>query len=583
MTLQDGTQLDPKVVKVMKAIRDVESGGKYDAVGDNGTSKGAYQWHGDNWKTAAKTVLGDENADMSAANQNKVAYYQIKEYKDQGLQPDEIAARWNGAKIDKVTGKYTYINPEYGQKFHKALGANQNIQGNSGYNTTAALPTPSGTPQQPQEKGLISNVASDISNRTGEFAGALSDIPAALQGKGKQNVSSDVIQGAGAVGGLVGDVTSHALEATPVVGTAIKGIEGLIGQGVGALASTDTGKAVISSVTQWAKDHPELAKDIGAGFNIVTAIPILRGLGMIKNVALDAAATALKGVAEKGALKDLTATVMRSKAGEKALSRSPEGIKTLIDERALPDIEGGKYTIQEANSRLEHEISRIDDTELEPALAKGNVSQVSNRIPLSQLKDEATQNAIEGLKDTAPIEKYFERLKAKYGDYLTLQQVNEAKRLVARNISEAGFNSPTYTTDKVVRAALQKGVEDGAAALGLGDVAAINQKMARLFKAQDILEQLDRKPVKMGHVSGLIRDAAMVGGETVGNATGIPLAGAYMGREFGGRVGNGLVGLRTGLLNRTGKKAVKTPLKKAASVAGKGLIATGAQRATKNP
>lgn len=124
--LQDGTQLDPKILKVMKAIRTVESGGKYDAKGDyqggTATSTGAYQWHGDNWKTAAKTVLGNENAEMTPANQNKVAYHQIKAYKDQGLQPEEIAARWNGAKIDPISGRYTYINPEYGKKFRIALG-----------------------------------------------------------------------------------------------------------------------------------------------------------------------------------------------------------------------------------------------------------------------------------------------------------------------------------------------------------------------------------------------------------------------------------------------------------------------------
>lgn len=138
ITLQDGTQLDPKVVKVMKAIRHVESGGDFEAVGDNGQSHGAYQWNKDNYKNAAKTILGNENAPMTKENQNKVAYTQMKKYKDEGKDPEEIAALWNGAHKDTSTGKYTYNNPEYGHKFRAALlGGQQSTE-------------QSGTPDAPQ-------------------------------------------------------------------------------------------------------------------------------------------------------------------------------------------------------------------------------------------------------------------------------------------------------------------------------------------------------------------------------------------------------------------------------------------------
>jgi hypothetical protein len=127
MTMQDGTQLDPKAVKVMKAIRQVESGGDYNAVGDNGNAKGAFQFNeksGPGWKNLAKQYLGDENATFDKGNQNKVAYSRIKQWKDEGKQPEEIAALWNGAKKD-TNGKYTYNNPEYGQKFRTALSGDQ--------------------------------------------------------------------------------------------------------------------------------------------------------------------------------------------------------------------------------------------------------------------------------------------------------------------------------------------------------------------------------------------------------------------------------------------------------------------------
>lgn len=126
-TLKDGTQLDLKALKVMKAIREVESGGDYNAIGDNGNAKGAYQFNektGPGWKNLARTYLGDENAAFDKGNQNKVAYSRIKQWKDEGKQPDEIAALWNGATKD-ANGKYTYNKPEYGQKFRAALTGGQ--------------------------------------------------------------------------------------------------------------------------------------------------------------------------------------------------------------------------------------------------------------------------------------------------------------------------------------------------------------------------------------------------------------------------------------------------------------------------
>src|ERR1035437_6180732 len=88
----DGTQIDPKVVKVMSALKSVESGGDYNAVGDNGQSHGAYQFNKNNWSNWAGQYLGDSNAPMTPANQNKLMYTRISQQKAQGLQPDEIAA-----------------------------------------------------------------------------------------------------------------------------------------------------------------------------------------------------------------------------------------------------------------------------------------------------------------------------------------------------------------------------------------------------------------------------------------------------------------------------------------------------------
>lgn len=87
--------MDQDVINLAKAIRQRESGGNFNAVGDASTSKGGYQWQESTWKEHAKKVLGDENAPMTPDNQNAVAYGVIKIWKDQGLNPAQIAAKWN--------------------------------------------------------------------------------------------------------------------------------------------------------------------------------------------------------------------------------------------------------------------------------------------------------------------------------------------------------------------------------------------------------------------------------------------------------------------------------------------------------
>lgn len=324
LTTEDGTQIDPKVLKVMKAIKHVESGGKYDAVGDSGTSKGAYQWHGDNWKTAAKTVLGDENAEMSPANQNKVAYHQIKAYKDQGLQPEEIAARWNGAHIDKVSGRYVYNNPEYGTKFRAALGQVQAPQQQGGYQTTATLSEPTGVSEKPEDRGFLGNVASDLSHRLGQAGEAISG---AFTGKMSAPLISAPLQVLGAGAGAVTDVLGEGLRQIP----GVKQAQEAIGGGIGAAAQTGIGQGLINAYQGLPE---ELRKDIGAGLNV----GLLAGGGF----GGAAAKAGIEGAAVKGILGS-TAKGMADRSFVKAAAKALESVPGKKD--VISGIKGERLSI----------------------------------------------------------------------------------------------------------------------------------------------------------------------------------------------------------------------------------------------
>lgn len=116
--------LDPEAKRLALAIRQQESNNNYNAKGASG-EHGAYQFMPDTWKGAAKDILGDANAPMTPENQNKVAYTRIKQWKDEGYRPDQIASKWNhgspdykGVVGDRIVNgkKVHYDTPAYVRK-----------------------------------------------------------------------------------------------------------------------------------------------------------------------------------------------------------------------------------------------------------------------------------------------------------------------------------------------------------------------------------------------------------------------------------------------------------------------------------
>lgn len=100
----DGTELDAGAVNLAKAIRAVESGAKYDISGKSG-EKGAYQWMPGNFENSAKKY-GLNPQDFSPTNQDKVAYHAIKEMKDRGFTPEQVAAAWNAGEKAALDGSW---------------------------------------------------------------------------------------------------------------------------------------------------------------------------------------------------------------------------------------------------------------------------------------------------------------------------------------------------------------------------------------------------------------------------------------------------------------------------------------------
>lgn len=175
-------QPDVQALALTKAIRKSEGADYKNTTGDAGTSSGAYQFQPDTWKGYAKEVLGDENAPLTEENQNAVAYTKIKGWKDSGMGPAEIAAKWNHGSekgwenlvgdrqingqtvhydtpgyVKKTIANFHQIYPQETQKYNPQSQENKSL-------TFADIPK-SGT-ETNQDKGFLGDLA------TGDFKGA---------------------------------------------------------------------------------------------------------------------------------------------------------------------------------------------------------------------------------------------------------------------------------------------------------------------------------------------------------------------------------------------------------------------------
>jgi hypothetical protein len=234
--------VDPDVVRLQKAIKQHESGGKTTALGASGEG-GGYQFMPGTWKSWAGQYLGDENAPVTNANQNQVAYSKIKEWKDQGKTPAQIASLWNSGS-DQWEGKVgvnsqgvKYDVPSYVNnvgRIYQQLKTQEPIG--------QQQPTPQGTEmgaEEPKKEGLLASMGKGlVSSLVKPFTTPFAGLAQGLTGKdvnlpwwaGDVNLSNDLEQNARETG-------SAALNTAALlpIGSALKGIPALASGGAKAV------------------------------------------------------------------------------------------------------------------------------------------------------------------------------------------------------------------------------------------------------------------------------------------------------------------------------------------------------------
>lgn len=573
--------MDQDAVNLAKAIRQTESGGDFNAQGKSGES-GAYQWMPTTWKAHAKEALGNENADMTPENQNAVAYTIIKKRKDAGLNAAQIAAEWNSGsstgwenKVGTNKQGVAYNVPQYVKSVtdtyqqYKSGATNPNVIPNSstvgGYdpkpyssqiqNNPGAINTTGGAgiqqPKPPTDYSLIPNLGEIGTGLSTGLASRVKDFGGALQPLMKGDVVSGAIQGAGAIAGGIGDIANAGLSLIP----GVQGAEKLLGSGVKAVLNTQTGKDMATAFSNFAAENPTIAKDIGAGVNVLAAIPILKGLGLVKTAVMDASTAAFKKsvlTSAEAEIKD-NLTARPAAALARAEARGANPIPTMLDNPSyLPEVvanpSGGfMYNASKARDALQTSLSSDEavlQAKLDGAIKKNVMVSITDteKKVLADIR-KANPLSVNYLSMTNAVKDIFKSLKASSGgrDIISLNELNGIKRNVRSAVFDVAGDVRGSATAQIkydIGQSLMDQVEAIAKKAGVDGVPEINKVMGTKIEALKVLDAMDgRKVVTKG---GLGREAAVdvagAVGEGAGNMLGIPFAGTLASRGLVGKI-----------------------------------------------
>ncbi|TXG77198.1 hypothetical protein E6Q11_03195 [Candidatus Dojkabacteria bacterium] len=496
--------LDQDVINLSKAIRQVESGGNFTARGKSG-EYGAYQFTKDTWKkTAPKYGVAVEIEQATPEQQNEVAYRQIKEWKDAGYNPGQIASMWNSGKPDayldenyKGTNKYgaNYDVPAYAKSvataYHTIKSGGQPQQDSQNPSSTTYV-----QPQQPEEKpGFFRSVAQSIAQ------------PFESIGQGLLN---ELRQGTGLEGGVKKEAKGFfGNKVDPVgyrggqelgAGETAKQFAGNVLQGV-ATVGTPTGVARSLSTTALGS----LAKGAKIGGLLGGAQGLGEGLEEGEDVT-SSLEKALKGAAVGAPLGAVTGGLL---AGKRAATPNSEEIMQRVarvskSKQASFEQTAGESVGQYLDKRgIYGDVDQITRQLFErftkskqvadDALAKiqGTYKAQPVKTALTELQQKVARTSSPGAPDS-DLGRVLELVQKEKTTGLNMSEINEVKRLYERRvrldfIKENAPESVTRATN--IDNALRQWQFNEAEKAGLKNLPDINRETRLAKKLLDDLGQ----------------------------------------------------------------------------------------------
>lgn len=373
------TGLDAGAVALAQAVRQTESNGNFSAKGASG-EYGAYQWEPATW--AAQSAAAGVNVplqDATPAEQNQVAYTQIKKWKDQGYNVGQIASMWNAGPGDPdayINGNkgtnssgVSYDTQAYAQKVATAY---QQFKTQQSSQTPQTPDTGANTGSQtPSVGGFFNNVLSSGAN----FAGNLVNAVAHPLTTGQNLLET----GAGALqelGGQTNDNTAKFDQLKDYFVNRYGSPEQLlhtayvdpVGLASDLSAALGIGGGVIGAVGKvgelaGATDAASTIADVAGGINKASELtnpltPVVSGVSKLASVGSGPISSLVgKGVGLSGDTVKALVSGALSDTDMEAVSRASiaQDIKTALDERDahLSDTGAGYNSIRDAGETPE--------------------------------------------------------------------------------------------------------------------------------------------------------------------------------------------------------------------------------------
>lgn len=588
---------DQQALTLTHAIALQESGenGKpnYNAVGDAGTSKGAYQWQPGNFEAAAKNA-GLDPKDFSPENQDKVAYSEVKAYKDKGYDPGQIASLWNSGSPNNwqnhsgtttINGKtISYDTPAYVKGVQKYY---QQLAGSQGAPTANSLLQ--GAPQANQ-----SSATSNLMQPSADSSQLDSQIQGFTDGSATANSKPGFLQGleedaAGTNPESIGTQLGNTAKGVgnfllPSVGDAYHDVTGTNTktglQQLGDLGTSALGVASILPGTDAIADPLEAARGADAAVEGSGALGKALASNTAKNAALGAGYGVSGAVGDGDTnLKSIGENAALGAAGGGLLGKAGDAIGGALTKKAT---EGAGGRLEQLNSKLTtvgnafdknststtNPIKTLVDNGLTKDLkvvdGKVNIDGLTNTErtgSIDNLIDQHSSQAsdlVKTLKGGVPLEEFKNELiiaAEKNPDIVNAGKVDSAEADINRRMASYkrsfGDTIP-YTAIDGIRTAMNKvwSPDEVDVARSIGDTArsylyngdgtndAIKSAMANeteLIKARNYVEKLKNRNVKGGQLQKYLADAIGAG------------AGGAVGKIFG-PVGEGIGGVAGGLI-----------------------------------
>lgn len=563
------TNLDPKVKNLVSAIGRAETGNptpqSYTQRGASGEF-GRYQFMPDTYKAYAKKYLGDENAQPTVENQNKIAYSFVKEKKDAGFNPAQIASMWNAGEGRPNAYKenfrgvnaqgVAYDTPAYAAKvsqYYNQLNSQipqtpdiqqqrENLQAQGqpvSLDESRAKPTFGGE----IVRGLIKTPARLLTNEiqaaqlltgspvtqpfSGKYLGEVKPIgqEGSFGKRLKETAGAGLELGSYAVGG--GEAKA-GLEAAKAGGLFTKGLLKTLGKG----ALEGAGIGALGGAGQALGEN----KDIGSTVKSTLGGALVGGvtggvLGTVGGLIAKAKGITPETIdAVKSSIgSDYVKSLSKTVAGRKVLDENAIGLKASLDAGILPDINNNRYDTTLATKKLQDMMDKLG------AGRGADIAAQNKPVDNTLLKNSIVNNINEFVAD--PLEKqkvlknvddWFAALGDKPIDLEKLNKLQVSAGKLARfeNNSDATIRSAYRNIYHGIGTFINENVKSTG-----GVNQEINNTLTQYHKIMDFLDAIHEKPVSdKGLVSILASHAAKTAATGVGATLGGP-AGAIIGAE----------------------------------------------------